>query len=59
MSVIAPAERVGANTFEYLVGVQRHAAHIAEHPERWMPWNYLEALADIAAPSPGPELAEP
>jgi hypothetical protein len=45
MSLIYTAELCGANPFEYLVALQRHASAVAEHPERWMPWNYAEALA--------------
>lgn len=44
MSLIYTAELNGANPFEYLVALQRHAPEVAAHPERWMPWNYTEAL---------------
>lgn len=45
MSLIYTAELCGANPFEYLVALQRHASAVAAHPERWMPWNYRDALA--------------
>jgi transposase len=47
MSVIATAERAGANAFDYLVAIQRHQEHVAEHPEHWMPWNFAETLARL------------
>jgi transposase len=49
MSLIATAERTGANVFDYLVAVQRNAHHVHEHPEQWMPWNYLETLVALRA----------
>lgn len=45
MSLIYTAELCGANPFEYLVALQRHASAVAEHPDQWMPWNYTAALA--------------
>jgi transposase len=47
MSIIATAERAGANAFHYLVAIQRHHEHVAEHPEQWMPWNFAETLARL------------
>jgi hypothetical protein len=48
MSLIHTCELNGANSFEYLVELQRHAAELASNPAAWMPWNYREALASTA-----------
>jgi hypothetical protein len=45
MSLIATCQLAGANPHEYLVELQRHAADVAANPQRWLPWNYREALA--------------
>ena len=34
-----------ANPFDYVTELQLHAEALAAYPERWMPWNYREALA--------------
>jgi transposase len=44
MSLIHTAELCGANTFEYLVTMLRHAPDLRGHPGGWMPWNYREHL---------------
>jgi len=48
MSLIHSCELCGANPFEYLTELQRHAAELAQAPAQWMPWNYREALASAA-----------
>ncbi len=45
MSLIHTCQLCGANSFDYLTGLQRHARELAEHPAEWMPWNYRETLA--------------
>lgn len=40
MSLIHTCELNGANAFDYLNQLQLNASDVAEHPERWMPWNY-------------------
>jgi hypothetical protein len=45
MSLIHTCELGGANPFDYLTELQRHAADLAAHPEQWMPWNYRESIA--------------
>jgi len=45
MSLIHTCQLCGANSFEYLTELQRHAQELAAHPEEWMPWNYREKLA--------------
>jgi hypothetical protein len=38
-------ERSGAaNPLDYLNALQRHAKETREHPTRWFPWNYKQAL---------------
>ena len=45
MSLIHTCQLCGANSFEYLTELQRHARELAAHPAEWMPWNYRERLA--------------
>ena len=49
MSLIHTAELCGADPFDYLVTLLRHHAEVRASPARWMPWNYREALAQLAA----------
>ena len=44
MSLIHTCQLCGANSFDYLIELQRHTAELAEHPSGWMPWNYRETL---------------
>jgi hypothetical protein len=44
MSLIHTCELCGANSFEYLAELQRHAAELALKPSDWMPWNFRETL---------------
>jgi transposase len=44
MSLIHTAELCGANSFDYLTELQRHAQELAANPAEWMPWNYRETL---------------
>jgi transposase len=45
MSLIYTCQLNQVNPFDYLTELQRHADVLAVAPERWMPWNYREALA--------------
>lgn len=45
MSLIYTCQLNEANPFDYLTELQRHTDAIAACPERWMPWNYRDALA--------------
>jgi hypothetical protein len=45
MSLIHTCELAGANAFDYLSQLQRHAAELAAHPAAWMPWNYQQQRA--------------
>lgn len=44
MSLIHTCQLCGANSFDYLTELQRHAQELAASPAEWMPWNYREAL---------------
>lgn len=48
MSLIHTAELCGANPFDYLTELQRHADELKQCPQDWMPWNYLETLGRAA-----------
>jgi transposase len=45
MSLIHTCQLCGANSFDYLTELQRHAQELAASPAEWMPWNYRETLA--------------
>ena len=40
MSLIHTCELNGANPFDYLTELQKHAAELSKNPAAWMPWNY-------------------
>jgi len=44
MSLIHTCELCGANSFDYLTELQRHAQELATNPASWMPWSYRETL---------------
>jgi transposase len=48
MSLIHTCELNGANPFDYLTELQRHAEELKRNPSEWMPWNYRETLARLA-----------
>ena len=52
MSLIYTCELCGANPFDYLTELERHAGELASNPGRWMPWNYRQTL-DALTPFPG------
>jgi transposase len=45
MSMIYTCQLNEANPFDYLTELQQHAEVLAACPERWMPWNYRDALS--------------
>jgi transposase len=49
MSLIHTCELNGANPFDYLTELQRHAAELKANPSEWMPWNYRATLAQLTA----------
>jgi transposase len=44
MSLIYTCQLNEANPFDYLTELQQHTDQVAASPERWLPWNYREAL---------------
>ena len=44
MSLIYTCQLNDANPFDYLTMLQRHSEALTACPERWMPWNYRDAL---------------
>jgi hypothetical protein len=51
MSLIHTCELNGANPFDYLTELQRHAEDLKRQPSEWMPWNYRDTLARLALPA--------
>jgi transposase len=51
MSLIHTCELNGANPFDYLTELQRHAEELKRNPSEWMPWNYRDTLARLATPA--------
>ena len=54
MSLIYTCEFCGANPFDYLTELERHADEVSANPQNWMPWNYretLEGMGDAQTPS--------
>jgi transposase len=51
MSLIHTCELNGANPFDYLTELLRHAEQLKHRPSEWMPWNYRETLARLATPA--------
>ena len=51
MSLVATANKAGANLFDYFCKLQQHHALVKQNPEQWLPWNYLDTidLKEIAA----------
>lgn len=52
MSLIHTCELNGANAFDYLTELLRHAQELKQKPSEWMPWSYRETLERIATPNP-------
>jgi transposase len=44
MTLIHTCQLCGANSFDYLTELQRHAHELAAEPVVWMPWNYRQTL---------------
>ncbi len=47
MTLIHTCQLAGANSFDYLIELQRHAQKLAANPAEWMPWNYRETLERV------------
>ena len=48
MTLIHTCQLCGANSFDYLTELQRHARELTANPEEWMPWNYRQTLEGLA-----------
>ncbi len=46
MSLIHTCQLCGANSFDYLAQLQRHARKLAARPAEWMLWNYRSTAAE-------------
>jgi len=44
MSLIHTCQLCGANSFDYLIQLQRHPQELAADPSAWMPWSYRQSL---------------
>ncbi len=51
MSLIYTCEFCGANPFDYLTELQRHADELPSNSRAWMPWNYRQTLDGTAPPT--------
>jgi transposase len=49
MSLIHTCELNKVNPFDYLTELPRHPAELTVRPAEWMPWNYRDAAAPMAA----------
>jgi hypothetical protein len=49
MSLIHTCELNGANPFDYLAELLRHADELKQKPSAWLPWNYRENLSTFTA----------
>jgi transposase len=50
MSLIYSCQLCGANAFDYLTELERHAEALAANPQEWMPWNYRQTLGVVCVP---------
>ena len=49
MSLIHTCELCGANPFDYLTELERHAGELVLNPRGWMPWNYRQAFDGVSS----------
>lgn len=56
ISLIATADQAGISAYNYLIALQRNRDSVKAHPKNWLPWNYLETLAQIKATEKSTEL---
>ena len=47
MSLGATLERCGGNILHYLIALQRYEAEVADRPQDFMPWNYIETVKKL------------
>jgi hypothetical protein len=48
MSLIHTCNLCKVNPFDYLKTLQHHSSELFRHPDKWMPWNYKEAILPAA-----------
>jgi hypothetical protein len=51
MSLIHTGELNGVHAFDYLTELPRHVEELKQNPSEWMPWDYCDTLARLAAPA--------
>jgi len=44
MSLIHTCQLNGADPFDYLTQLQRHAKEVRTHPDQWLPWTYRRTI---------------
>jgi hypothetical protein len=44
MSIIETCALNNVNPYDYLLAIQQHSDKVFHHPERYLPWNYKEAI---------------
>ena len=49
MSLIHTCELNGANPFDYLTELLRHAGQLKQNPSEWMPWSYRQTITRLLA----------
>ena len=49
MTLIHTCQLCGANSFDYLTELLRHAEELKRSSSEWMPWNYRETLTRLDA----------
>jgi hypothetical protein len=59
MSLIHTAQLRGANPFDFLTAIQRHAKAAADSPADWLPWTYRDTLARLAQAHPAASVPMP
>ena len=49
--MIHTCELNGVNPLDHLTELLRHSEELKQNPSEWMPWNYHDTLARLAAPA--------
>ena len=44
MSLIQTCSMAKENPFDYLIALQKNASAVAANPEKWLPWNFRQAI---------------
>lgn len=47
MSLIYTATQNGVNPYDYLNSLQLYELQVRTDPTQWLPWNYLQTIADM------------